>query len=348
MARILKITNNQYKRYLHEGVDWKPNGNGGIDMHINQDQTDAGNMSGKLSVDTRVFGTKDKVLNGDGTMRKSSKSFNELQADRDAESKFYAAFAEWVKNGRHGEFNMHNAPSTAISTVQKWLNANYSDEELINKALMAVSRKDMERTTYNSTYDRIQQAQPDKNGNIMRYKTGIVPDTNIKFIALYTFNDFNFSDAIKHGKLRQNGNTNAVFGIKDKIKKGQQQEISMTYDNGNVSEPNVAANFSLNNVKDGHNKQQYGMNGEGGYSSVTQFIDKSIIYAPRALKEEGFIPDFIVSAPSSSKFNDYYCHNLSEKMGKPYVKDFFQRNVVNIRFDNNTDISIMRIDGFTE
>ena len=50
------------------------------------------------------------------------------------------------------------------------------------------------------------------------------------------------------------------------------------------------------------------------YTSINQFIDKSIMYASYALKEENFYPDFIVAAPSSSKFNHYYCTNLSRKI----------------------------------
>lgn len=46
----------------------------------------------------------------------------------------------------------------------------------------------------------------------------------------------------------------------------------------------------------------------------------------------------IVSAPSSSKFNQYYCTNLSNKLGIPYISDFFKRNVINVRYANGEDL----------
>jgi hypothetical protein len=162
--------------------------------------------------------------------------------------------------------------------------------------------------------------------------------------------DFNFSDAIKHGTVRQNGNTDKILGITDTERetdeRGNLKTIDVTYD-GKVK-PNIAQNFSLNNVKPGHFKQNYGLNGEGGYNSVTEFLDKSVIYADYALKKEGFRPDVLVSAPSSSNFNKYYCTNLSNKLGIPYFDDFFSRNVVNVKFDNGKDISAMKEKGFSD
>ena len=63
-------------------------------------------------------------------------------------------------------------------------------------------------------------------------------------------------------------------------------------------------------------------------------MDKSIIYANYVLKVENFRPDFIVAAPSSSKYNEYYCKNLSMKLGVPYIHNFFMRNVLNVKCDD--------------
>ena len=61
---------NSTLKILFEGVDYSFNNDtGSVDFSINQDKTDKGNISGGLSVDTRVFGTKDDILNGDGTSR---------------------------------------------------------------------------------------------------------------------------------------------------------------------------------------------------------------------------------------------------------------------------------------
>ena len=138
-----------------------------------------------------------------------------------------------------------------------------------------------------------------------------------------TREDFNFSDAIKHGTVRQNSNTDKILGItnteRETDERGNLKTIDVTYDG--KFKPNIAQNFSLNNVKAGHFKQNYGLNGEGGYNSVTAFLDKSIMYADYALKKEGFRPDVLVSAPSSSDFNKYYCTNLSNKLGIPYFNN---------------------------
>jgi hypothetical protein len=81
-----------------------------------------------------------------------------------------------------------------------------------------------------------------------------------------------------------------------------------------------------------HYKKQYGY-GSDEYTSFTQFMDKSIVYASKVLSEIGYHPDVIIAPPSSSKYNTYYCTNLSRKLGIPYIKDFFERNVVDVKCD---------------
>ena len=51
-----------------EGVDYDYDGKN-IGFSINQDRRDKGNVSGNMSVYTRVFGKKQDILNGDGTTR---------------------------------------------------------------------------------------------------------------------------------------------------------------------------------------------------------------------------------------------------------------------------------------
>ena len=61
---------NSTLKILFEGVDYSFNNDtGSVDFSINQDKTDKGNISGGLSVDTRVFGTKDDILNGHLSMK---------------------------------------------------------------------------------------------------------------------------------------------------------------------------------------------------------------------------------------------------------------------------------------
>ena len=128
--------------------------------------------------------------------------------------------------------------------------------------------------------------------------------------------------------------------IKRKIPKVQEpdrvgkeyQRLPITYDNGTT--PNILNNFSLTKDFEG-NDSHY--RDDSGYNSVSKFIDKSILCANYALNELNYHPNFIVSAPSSSNFNLYYCTRLSQKLGVPYFKDFFKRNLINIKYDTITE-----------
>ena len=351
MTKVIKITTEQYNRYIFEGIDYKKQGTqydaAPIDFSINQDKTDKGNI-GKNSVDTRVFGNKQDILHGDGTTSKKTKTLYQQNNSKRSAIKFYQSIINYVTNGRQGEIYTDEYLDKATYTaVMKWFSNNYSDNRIIDGATKALNRIQTEAEPYFQKYDRVNNS--DTDDKIARYNTGIVPSTNIKYIALFSMTDFNFSDAIKHGMLRQNGNTDEILGIDKSQRLGQGRSydtIGITYDG--KYQPNIAQNFSLNNVQNGHYKQQFGFNGNDGYSSVTQFIDKSILYASYALKQENYNPDFIIAAPSSSKFNDYYCQNLSHKIGKEYIRDFFQRNIVNVKFDDGRDISDMKKRGFSD
>lgn len=355
MNKVVKITEEQYNRYifhlLPEGVTYTKQGtqydDAPIDFNINQDKTDKGNI-GKNSVDTRVFGSKHDILYGDGTANKNSKSLSQQNNSKQSVIKFYQSIIDYIKNGRQGEIYTDEFLDKATYTaVMKWFSNNYSDNRIIAAATKALNRIQTEAIPYFQKYQRVNKQQD--NDNIARYNIGIVPSTNIKYIALFSMTDFNFSDAIKHGVLRQNGNTDEILGIDKSQRLGQGRSydtIGVTYDK--KYQPNIAQNFSLNNVQNGHYKQQFGLNGEDGYSSVTQFIDKSVMYAAYALKKENYEADYIVAAPSSSNFNDYYCQNLSRKLGKEYIKDFFQRNLVNVKFDDGRDVADMKKQGFSD
>lgn len=354
MKKVFKITEEQYTAYiikpLIEGVDYKKQGSqyssAPIDFSINQDKSDKAN-TGKNSVDTRVFGSKNDILHGDGTNNRTKSLYKQNNSKQSA-IKFYQSIINYVKNGRKGEiYTDQFLDKTTYTAVMKWFENGYSDNRIIADATKSLNRIQTDAEPYFQKYNRVNNS--DNEDKTARYNTGIVPSTNIKYIALFSMTDFNFSDAIKHGSLRQNGNTDEILGIgkNDRLSTaGKTDNINITYDG--KYQPNIAQNFSLNNVKDGHYKQQFGYEGKDGYSSVTQFIDKSIMYASYALKKENYIPQYIVAAPSSSKFNDYYCQNLSKKLGVEYVKDFFQRNLINVKFDNNRDVTDMKKQGFSD
>lgn len=347
--KVLKITETQYKTIINgldiinEGVDWSKNDNGSINFSINQNKDNNSNK-GKNSVDTRVFGTKDDILRGkiltkNGNESGKSKSLEQNYKSKQAAIQFYQNVIEYVQNGRKGTIEeVPGLDTITLNSVKKWFDRGDSDNKIIDACKKSLNRISSEATQTFMTYNRVSQSH--NNDNVPRYLTGIVPSTNVKYISLFSMTDFNFSDAIKHGTVRQNGNTDQILGIGEKDRRvdanGNLGTIDVTYD-GNIK-PNIAQNFSLNNVQDKHYKQQFGLNGEGGYSSVSQFLDKSVNYAAYALKQEKFSPDVIVSAPSSSKFNQYYCTNLSNKLGIPYISDFFKRNVINVRYANGEDL----------
>lgn len=345
MKKII-ITEAQYNK-LTEGVDWSKNQNGTINMSINQDMTDSANKGGN-SVDTRVFGNKNDVLYGDNTGRKTYGLYYKTTA-RQAAIQFYANVINFIKNGRKGTLEVpENTVPKTVTSVNKWFAEGKSDRWIIDQATRRITAIQQEIVPCDSTFNRISSTNSDR---VTRYTTGIVNETNVKYIALFTMTDFNFSDAIKHGTIRQNGNIDSILGIqkkeREKGNKGTEYaNIDVTYDNKYT--PDIAQNFSLKNVKDGHYKQQYGLGSNNGYSSVSQFLDKSINYAAYALKQENFYPDFIVTPPSSSKFNQYYCTNLSNKIGVPFRQDFFVRNLINVRFDDGRDVQAMLEQGFSQ
>ena len=351
LKKSIIITENQLHLLIDEGVTYTKNDDSSIDMRINHDTTDKANL-GKNNADTRVFGDKHDVLYGDGTAHKNTKHIAQLYNDKLATIEFYKFIINIVKSGNRDAFYDYkplDLPEIkkTYTIVKKWFDQNHSDARIIDAAKKAINRIEYDFSTYKEKYERINNTKDGER--VMRYITSYVPNTNVKYIALFAISDFNFSDGIKHGYLRQNGNTDPILGISadDRDKEGKTLvPIKLTYDDGTY-QPNIAQNFSLDNVKDGHFKQQYGFDKPNGYSSINEFIDKSIVYASTVLKKEKYEPDFIVSVPSSSKFNDYYCQNLSNKLGCPYVKDFFKRNFLNVKFDDGKDVEEMKKQGFS-
>ena len=344
--RRIRITEAQYK-ILTEGVDWSKNQNGAVNLSINQDKTDRGNRSGKNWVDTRVFGNKNDVLYSDETGRKSF-GLQYKSIAKPSAIEYYKNVINFVKNGRQGTLEVpKDTPKRTMTTVNGWFSNGSSDSWIIDAATKAIARTELEANPYVNTFNRISSTDSEK---VSRYLTGTVRGTDVKYIALFTMKDFNFSDAIKHGEIRQNTNSDSVLDIeKDEREKGNKgteyANVDVMYDKR--YRPDIAQNFSLKDVKDGHYKQQYSLGGKNGYSSISQFLDKSVNYAAYALKQENYYPDFIVAPPSSSKFNQYYCTNLSNKLGVPFKQDFFVRNLINVRLDNGADLQSMIESGYS-
>lgn len=332
---------------LKEDVTWSKNDDGGIDMSIGHSTTDKDNV-GNNKVDTRVFGTKNDVLNGDGT-NNHAVSINDKSQNRNDLITLMRDTITWIETGRKGSFdlNKYNIPLRSRGAwVKNIQEQGLSDNDAIAWCNKNIQRVEMEANIMNSKISRLSDKKA--NDKVMRYNIGLVPGTNVRFISMFYMQDFNFSDALKHGTARQNGNTDAILGrnLSDRESKGHESnKIDVTYDGGH--KPNIAQNFSLNGVQDGHYKQQYSYN-DDSYTSVNQFLDKSVMYAANILKEQGYHPDVIIACASSSKFNDYFCTNLSNKLGVPYVREFFKRNVVNVKFDDERDEQDMKRNGCTD
>lgn len=267
---------------------------------------------------------------------------------------------EGSKGNKPKEFNTYEK-------AKEFIFKQFEDARTISDwAKVAASRDELWRTMDDNKIDRLQNYQ--NNDKVANYEVITLPNCNIKTIALFKIDDFNFTDALKHGELRQNDMTDNIFSVGapktftsddretvgriESVKGAEQyKKVPVTYDNGIA--PNIANNFSLggfdlehmpNTVGNrDHFKQQYSF-GDKSYTSISRFLDKSVQYASYALKDYGFMPSFILSVPSSSKYNLYYCTNLSNKLGVPYIKDFFQKNVVNVTYDKSRIIAA----GFTE
>lgn len=345
-------------KLIREGITYKSNGNGTIDARINSLQTDKANKE----VDTRIWGSKNDVLYGDGTLGKRSKSVAQKQANLEAAKNGYLKIIELLNSGANkidpafvNDIEDTQSKSAFMRRIRDFNEGETTAEDMLIWAKNSYDRINLDKEISQNKVDRFSALASD-NDKDFRYDVGTVPETNVEFISLYRMNDFNFSDVTKHGQFRQNGLTDKLLGIKnsndrsreDKLYgkgRGQLKRIPATYDNGLT--PDVANNFSLNAATMApdteHYKKQYGL-GDENYTSFTQFLDKSIIYAARVLKEVGYKPDVIIAPPSSSKYNKYYCTNLSRKLGIPYIDNFYERNVTEVRCDEEG----MRNAGMTE
>ena len=373
----IRLSETQYHK-LFEGIEWTMNNNT-PNLRINTNSDDKSNK-GAMSVDTRVFGNREDMLYGDGTAHGKTATLSQLALSRKAAYDTFINVINYIKRGRKGVvFTDNNLPSITRTAIEKWLkNPNMTDEDIIAKATKALESYKQTSQTYMNTYDRVQrQSMAGNDEKIARYNLLTVPGTAVDCIALFTMTDFNFSDALKHGYLRQNGNTDKLLGIdkdeRERENNGNLSNINITYDNG--YHPNVKQNFSLygydtdnyDNGKIDHWKNSYQLQGSkyntsefgaddlqrelskpSNYTTINQFLDKSVIYAKYALNEEDYHPDFIISVPSSSKFNQYYSINLSNKLGIPYIQNFFRKDILSVRFDGEDVYDRMMKEGFSE
>lgn len=332
---------------IKEGVELSPRDSKTINFSINQDKSDKANTY----ADTRFFGKRREIAYGDGTNRRGiyQGSFNKKYENKLAIERLYKAAIDIINNDRYDEIDSIIEPIECVGKTKKTVkdilkDTTMSAEEKINRINGSITRNRNYINTLKGKYDRINADGVNDDDTLPRYNVGLVPNTNVRFIGLFEIGNFNFSDAIKHGNMRPSDNIEKMVGelpFVDKLGRGPTKEkVKVSYDDSDIT-PDVASNFSLKGIEtnpfdiyrnNGHYKQQYGYN-DKNYTTVAQFMDKSIMGAAYAIRKEKVEVDYILDAPSSSKFNHYYCTNLSNKLGVEYRMNFFQRNMLNVHID---------------
>lgn len=368
---IKKIHLNENKiRLLKEGLDVKydPQKNS-FNASINNSSLDVDSQG----VDTRLFGTRNDILNGDGSIEKSregkpGRKWHMFQQKKVGHSvaetaRMYRDVINFIRNFNqsnigniYNEFNktfnldqydmIEKGPKTTVLKNIRLLSQGAPINSVISKLSTNLNNAERAASQYEKPLSNANDERFTKTDRIPRYRLMKVPFTNVNVISLFRMGDFNFSDIIKHGYIRGNDKNAETFGVSDtnreKVpdKKNVYKPFQMTYDKGVT--PNISGNFSLNGA-DNLTRKKYGY-GDENYTSISEFIDKSVMGAAYALKCESFNPSVIIDAPSSSKFNLYYCTRLSNKIGVPYQSNFFDRDMINVSMDEDA----MRKDGVEE
>lgn len=354
---IEKVGNmNESISYNSTGSRTKPE----VDMTVNTDRYDDSNLAPN-NADTRMFGYKamlNHTTDGSTTIKEKFLILNMV-------NKMYrkAINYAWYKgkrkiilptdeectlNGQLRGVQAGMVKKTRNNILKKVEQCTQTGDfqGLIAWCERKMRDRSLEDEINTNMYNRVNDFKKNpfnKYANMIpRYNVGTVPNTNVKVIALFSMTDFNFSDAIKHGELRPNKNARSVLGFDTK------NNIPVTYDGGIPA--SVENNFSVPEDESGDHFKKNFEYLDKNYTSVTRFIDKSIMYAAYALNKENYSPDFIIAAPSSSKFNEYYATNLARKLGTAqYVSDFFQRNLINFTSEDGQIITErMRNDGVPE
>lgn len=369
--KIKKVYIDESRLFLiSETGDLYPNSKGTLDFRIDPIKfgTKTTSDSENQFADTRFFGTRDDILKGDGSANGASLQHN-IRVKQSI-LKTYKTALSLIK----GRSNAAQLTKDKYTDTKSFNTAKrYVEEKDMDRTIAAIDRTKAELNMLQSQYKKIYHSKDDKfklsTGesvpSLTRYNVGLVPGTDVKVIGLFKFSNFNFSDAIKNGSLRQDDYVRSKLGVnKDEVERndkiggrgrGTYKKIDATYDNETVTNPSISKNFSLNGIdlsaydsddivaqnNPDHFKYQYDTsfdengNSINDYSTVSQFMDKSIMAASYALKKEKIKVDYILAAPSSSKYNHYYCINLSRKLGVQYNPRFFTRNLVNVKFNED-------------
>ena len=228
---ILYINNGSKKIYINEAQllmlnetgDLTPNSNGTMDFKIDPIKfgTKTTQDSENQFADTRFFGSRNDILNGDSTL-----NHNALQDNyriKQSILKLYKSAISIIKGRANArELYVDNyTDKKSLNTAKK-----YIKDRNIDGAIAAIERTNAELNMIQNQYKKIYHSNDDKfklsTGEsvpaLTRYNVGLVPGTDVKVIGLFKFSNFNFSDAIKNGSLRQDDYVRQKLNInKDEI-----------------------------------------------------------------------------------------------------------------------------------
>ena len=366
---IIKINKSQYKLLSesleNEGGTWH-NGNGYVRLSMDNSQDDKSNQN----FDTRTHLSKRQALYGDGTWGLGARAkgliyqrgviidkIKMLQGIlKYAETKDKNVLYQPKFEALYKQFNNFvstiNGDTIYTSQNKKDKGVSQTIDDVIDGCHRQISISERLLDAIDAKYKRFMSLENDDDTAPAYYKGyvpqirefdkkgGVIPGTGIHYIALFYMNDFNFSDAMKHGKVRTSSAMLQKANLGNETHPNPAYRIPAYYDDNNES-PIISNNFSLNN----NNEYDPSL----AKDSVSQFISqKALPYAVEALKNENFKPNYILPAPSSSKYNLYFCTRLSQMTNTPMLTDFFQRNVSNVIINGEDCVERMRKDHITE
>lgn len=299
VKRII-LTENQFKRIiLKEGYSLSP-----VDDHTLNMTFDNNDMSDKANkmADTRLFGTRNDVLNGDA----SSNGKNTLMQKKLNAQIEMRKNSEMISILKSRDINgIDHAKFLNDKDKEKLHSIDFSDDEKVKEEISNIEEKNYKLNTSLSAYSsQINQASnlyqsvnSDATGTederISRFFVGEVPNSedHIKYIALFTVNSFSVNSALKHGYL--NANQETLYKLRGNVSKADymndtgKENINAVFDNKlkgtrakgdkySTNQSTIAQLFSQKGFEDSsdgesdHYRQNYGLGdaGPNGYGNV--------------------------------------------------------------------------------
>lgn len=326
---------------LQEGVEWKVNPDKTVNMTINDKRDDKSNLAGKFAVDNRRYSTKDNMLNGDHSSKKLStiqdnyELNNTLYGDKGFYITLYKLLQQYEKTGATKLPNSTVSTNIFDSAIKK-SKANISKNSYVISSIKAfkdkvIAHADIEdilklirvklqdhslsKSVAIETHDRVINDKPDKNGLILRYYSAKIPNTQVKLISLYKFNDFNFNEVLKHAQFKQTDATQALLG---------------TGSNTGFTNATIDGN-KIPVLKNGKSDIKVFFNGDKRFPSANKFFNMTALHTKNIFKSINFKPDYILSIPSSSDYNKYYCQKLAGVLACNYLDDFFVKDYTDVK-----------------